>query len=173
MKTDWPHAPVHRFDHAGTYFVTGSTLHRTLIYNDPAALDALQQLLFATARKHDCQLQAWSLFANHYHLIVQGGGAVRQMLARFHVEAALEVNARDRTPRRRVWHQFWDTQLTFEASWLARLRYTQENAVHHGLVRLATEYRWCSAGWFERTASPGLVKTVQRMKIDRVNVVDF
>lgn len=172
MKNDWPHAPVHRLNHAGTYFITGSTLHRQHVYNDPSALDALQALLFAVARKHECALQAWALFTNHYHLIVEGR-SVREMLTRFHAEASIAANARDHTPRRKVWFQFWDRELTFEASWLARLRYTQENAVHHGLVRVATDYRWCSALWFERTARAGLVKTVQRMKIDRLKVIDF
>jgi hypothetical protein len=39
-----------------------------------------------------------------------------------------------------VWFQSWDTQLTNEGSWLARLKYTHENAVHHGLVPQATHY---------------------------------
>jgi len=47
-----------------------------------------------------------------------------------------------------------------------------QNPVTNGLVRVANQYRWCSAGWFERTASPAQVKTVYRMKIDRVKVVD-
>ena len=68
--------------------------------------------------------------------------------------------------------QFWDTQLTYEPSWLARLKYTNENAVHHGLVQNAENYRWCSAAWFASTARRGFVGTVKRMKVDRINVYD-
>jgi putative transposase len=71
-----------------------------------------------------------------------------------------------------VWFQFWDVQLTYERSWLARLRYTHQNAVHHGIVNEAAQYRWCSAAWFERTAKASLVGTIRRLKIDRVNVYD-
>ena len=45
-------------------------------------------------------------------------------------------------------------------------------AVKHGLVPVANQYRWCSAAWFERTASPAQVKTIYRFKIDRVQVDD-
>ena len=68
--------------------------------------------------------------------------------------------------------QYRDTQLTNERSWLARLRYTHENAVHHRLVLNAENYRWCSAAWFAATARRAFVETVKRVKIDRVKVDD-
>ncbi|HVR39601.1 MAG TPA: hypothetical protein VMU84_10940, partial [Thermoanaerobaculia bacterium] len=52
------------------------------------------------------------------------------------------------------------------------LRYTHENAVHHRLVTLATQYPWCSASWFERTAPQNFAQTVGRMKIDALKVFD-
>jgi putative transposase len=172
--SDWPHAPIHRFGESGIYFITGATLHKQHIYRSTTALDSLQECLFTNASKHDCWLQAWSLFSNHYHLVVASddGERLRRMLSRLHTEAAIDANSRDGTKGRKVWYQFRDKQLTFERSWLARLRYTHENAVHHGLVRDAVQYPWCSAGWFERTARRSFVETVRRMKIDRVNVYD-
>ena len=71
-----------------------------------------------------------------------------------------------------MWYQFWDTRLTYQHAYLARLNYVHQNPVKHDLVRVANEYPWGSAAWFERTASPAQVKTVYRMKIDRVKVVD-
>ena len=171
---DWPHAPVHRFDDAGTYFITGATLYKQHFFRKPAHLDALQGELFADAQLHECRLQAWSLFSNHYHLVAQteNGQQLHDMLSRFHSKSAIAVNQRDGVEGRQVWYQFWDVQLSYEASWLARLRYTHENAVHHGLVQVAAQYRWCSAAWFERTARPSFVETLRRMKIDRVKIYD-
>ena len=34
-------------------------------------------------------------------------------------------------------------------SYLARLNYVHQNPVKHGLVRVANQYRWCSAAWLE------------------------
>jgi len=171
---DWPHAPIHRFGDAGVYFITAGTHLKQHLFKESAALDALQSCLFELATDHRCALHAWSLFSNHYHLVIEAseGERIRQMLKRFHGESAREINARDRVKGRKVWFQCRDTQLTFERSWLARLRYTHENAVHHGLVRVATEYPWCSASWFEHTARPAFVETVRRVSIDRLSIGD-
>jgi putative transposase len=171
---DWPHAPLHRFGQAGIYFVTAGTYQKQHFYRDASALDVLQQTLFEKAKQHHCSLQAWSLFSNHYHLVVSAdaGDSVRTLIARLHVDAAIEINRRDGAKGRRVWFQARDTLLTFERSWLARLRYTHENAVHHGLVTNAKNYRWCSANWFASTSRRSFVDTVARIRIDRVRVPD-
>jgi putative transposase len=78
----------------------------------------------------------------------------------------------DGTKGRVVWFQYWETQLTHERSHRARLNYVHQNAVHHGLVPVANQYRWCSAAWFERVATPAKVKTIYGFKINRVRVED-
>ncbi len=88
---------------------------------------------------------------------------------------SLEGHARNRIDGltgRKVWYQFRETELTYERSWMARLRYTHENAVHHRLVKVATAYPWCSASWFERTARPAFVETVRSYGISRISVRD-
>ncbi len=67
---------------------------------------------------------------------------------------------------------FRETHITHQTSLLARLRYVNENPVKHRLVSVATEYRWCSAGWFEASAPESFRKSVNRFKIDKVNVPD-
>lgn len=47
-----------------------------------------------------------------------------------------------------------------------------QNPVKHGLVPVANQYRWCSAAWFERTASTAQVKSIYRFKVDQVRVRD-
>ena len=59
-----------------------------------------------------------------------------------------------------------------QRSYLARLNYVHQNAVKHGLVPVANQYRWCSAAWFERTASAAIVKSIYRFKWDRISVRD-
>jgi putative transposase len=171
---DWPHAPLHRFvKEDAIYFVTAATYLKQHFYRTAKRLDGLQTRLFALAREHECSLQAWSIFSNHYHLVVSANGEnVRRMLTRLHTEEGTDANELDRTPGRQVWFQFRETELTYERSWLARLRYTHENAVHHRVVPEATLYRWCSASWFESNARRAFVNTVKSFKIDRVNVPD-
>jgi len=131
---------------------------------------ALQQLLFFLSEKHQLLLHAWALLSNHYHLVIEG--SLQAFIRQFHSIAARDRNHADRIECRRVWFQYRDTQLTYERSYLARLKYVNENAVHHSIVLRATNYRWCSARWFEDHAERAFVQSVQRLKIDAVNVPD-
>ena len=169
----WPHAPLHRFERGGLFFVTAATYLKQHHYRDRQSLDRMQDRFFDLAAKHEVEVQAWCFLSNHYHLVVAClGAALRLLISQLHSLEAIECNRRDNVSGRKVWFQCRETELTFERSWLARLRYTHENAVHHRLVRLAADYPWCSAAWFERTARPAFVKTLRNVKIDRVRVED-
>jgi putative transposase len=39
-------------------------------------------------------------------------------------------------------------------------------------VPVANQYPWCSAAWFERTATPAQIKTIYDLKTDRLQVDD-
>ncbi len=172
---DWPHAPVHRLSEHGTYMVTAGTLHKEHGFRGPEWLDLLESALLRVLKELGWQLEAWAVFSNHYHFVGHSGpGAenLRGVLKQLHGETSRELNALDATPGRSVWHNFWDTKLTFEKSYLARLNYVHQNATKHGLVPVANQYRWCSAAWFERTATRAQVRTIYGFRIDTVSVRD-
>ena len=172
---DWPHAPVHRLDEEGTYFVTGGT------YLKEHFLDTLQrrtlvlEALLRLAVEYGWSPQAWAVLANHYHFVAispENPETLRTMLSHLHTKTATALNRMDSAQGRRVWYQYWETQLTYQGSYLARLKYTHQNAVHHGVARVAEEYPWCSAAWFARTADPAFRKVVQTFGLDRMHVRD-
>jgi putative transposase len=173
--TDWPHAPVHRLGEAGVHIITVGTYLKQHHFADRARLDLLQAKLFELADEHSVQLHAWALMSNHYHLLGESKGdptAMRKFTSRLHSITATYVNRLDNTPARKVWFGYWDTLLTFEKSYLARLNYVHQNPVKHGLVDVATNYPWCSADWFERASEPAFVQTVLGFRTDRVSVED-
>lgn len=175
IRNDWPHAPVHRLSERGTYIVTASTANKEHFFRGNEKLDCLEQHLFALAKKYSILLKAWSLFSNHYHIVAHltvDGDSLRNMIAELHSTSATEINRMDSARGRNVWFNYWDTQLTYEGSYCARLNYVHHNPVKHGLVPRATEYPWCSASWFERTATAAQVKTIYDVKIDRVKIDD-
>ena len=94
------------------------------------------------------------------------------MLKTLHVKTSGWINGLDDTPARQVWFNFRETRLTFPKSYFARPNYTHQNAVKHRLVRVANQYPWCSAAWFERTASPAHVKTIYRFNTDKLQLPD-
>jgi putative transposase len=135
----------------------------------------LEFKLLSLAQKYHWQIEAWAVFSNHYHLVSRGCPASADLgkyLKHLHSDTARELNRLDGQEGRQVWHNFRETKLTFETSYLARLNYTHQNAVKHGLVPVANQYRWCSAAWFERVATPAQVQTICSFKIDQVNVED-
>lgn len=172
---DWPHAPIHRISSDGIYMVTGATLHKEHLFLTAEKLKLLEHELLTLAKKHRWQLEAWAVFVNHYHIVARGDDEatpLKKFLKHLHSNTARKVNELDNSAGRKVWHNFWDTKLTYERSYLARLNYVDQNAVKHGLVRVANQYPWCSAAWFERTASPASVKTIYGFKTDQLNIDD-
>lgn len=174
-RLDWPHAPPHRLDENGTYIVTGATRNKCPLFRGRRALDQLQAAILRVAKEDGWNLEAWAVFPNHYHFVASGSpGAksLRRTLKRLHGETACELNRVTSQPGRAVWFNFWDTRITFQKSYLARLAYVHQNAVRHGVARVANRYPWCSAAWFERTACSAQVSTIYGFKTDRVKIQD-
>ena len=172
---DWPHAPVHRLDEEGTYFVTGGTYLKRHFLNTPERRTLVLESLLRLARQYGWELQAWAVLANHYHFVAISPGSsktLQAMVSHLHTETARELNRMDDARGRRVWYQYWDTHLTYQRSYLARLKYTNQNPVHHGVARVAEEYPWCSAAWFERTADRAFRKVVESFGLERIHVRD-
>jgi putative transposase len=173
--SDWPHAPAHRMTDAGAYIVTAGTLNKICYFKAPALLDLVLDYLFSISAEFGWALQAWAVLANHYHFVALTSAepdSLSRLLAKLHGVVSREVNRVHGTPGRQVWFQYWDSHITYERSYLARLNYVHYNPVRHGIVKRATDYPWCSAAWFERTAKPSFVRVVRGFKTDRVRVVD-
>jgi putative transposase len=171
----WPHAPVHNVDENAVYFVTAGTLHEERLFHDQRRLALLERRLMELANQYHWQLEAWAVFSNHYHIVARGfpdSANLGKFLKHLHTDTARELNRLDDKVGRKVWHEFRDTKLTFERSYLARLNYVHQNAVKHKLVMVANQYPWCSAAWFERVATPAMVQTIYSFKTDQVNVED-
>jgi putative transposase len=172
---DWPHAPVHRLCLHGIYIVTLGTVDKRHFFDTPQKKDMLERMLLSLARQKSWQLEAWAVLDNHYHFIARGAPnsmPMAQFLKELHSRSAISVNELDGVAERTVWYNFWDTKLTHQYSYLARLKYVHQNPVKHKLVAVANQYPWCSAAWFERTASPAQVKTIYSFKTDQLKVED-
>lgn len=178
IKPPWPHAPIHQLTNIGVYFVTSGTYLKKHYFNTAVKLDFLHNELLFTCDKFGWQLEAWAVFSNHYHFVARSPeraydtNLLAKLIAHLHEKTAKWINRIDGANGRKIWHNFWETRLTYERSYFARLKYTHQNAVKHGLVPVANQYSWCSASWFEQVATPAQVNTIYRFKVDRINVPD-
>ncbi len=142
--------------------------------------DWFQEKLFELCRDFGWRLEAWAILSNHYHFIghspAQSDGAATSlgvMIQKLHSLTTKELNHREnQSGRSRLWQNFRETQLTHQRSYLARLHYVHQNAVHHGLVRVGSDWKWCSAHAFKVAVTPAWLKTITSFKYDQIAVKD-
>jgi len=169
---------LHQLSQTGAYFVTASTHEKHHHFRGSLRLAVLHRGLLTVSRDFGWRLEAWAVFSNHYHFIghppesATDASGLPDMLSALHTKTARWINKLDKSVGRQVWFNFWETRLTYQRSYLARLNYVHQNPVKHGLVPVANQYPWCSARWFERSASAAAVKAIYRFRIDTVNVLD-
>lgn len=169
----WAHSPLHLLDEQGTYMVTASTHQNAHFFHSPERKNLLTHTLFSLANKFGWQLQAWAILNNHFIAISpENPQSLKQFVTELHRQTATILNRMDNTIGRKIWFQFWDSHITYQKSYLARLKYVHENAVHHKLVENAENYPWCSKSWFVLNTNSAFQNTVNSFKIDRISVID-
>ncbi len=171
---NWPHSPPHRSIEPGTYMVTCGTYNKVPYFSKPDRFDYLTEKLFEHARRYEWELQAWSVMANHYHFIgfSRKSDALGDFISSLHTETARYVNSLDQMQNRKVWYQYWDSHITYQKSYYARLKYVHNNPVYHGIVPVSENYTWCSAGWFNMHGESAFKRTVESFKIDGLKIPD-
>jgi len=172
---NWPHAPKHWLFEPGAYLVTAGTFQKRPHLGSPERLDFFIESLFKRAAGFGWEMRAWAALSNHYHFVAiapPDPTTLRRFLGKLHMTTAKQLNDWDGSPGRRLWFEYWDSHITFEKSYLARLNYVHNNPVRHGVVQLAESYRWCSASWFLQNASPAFVPTVKGFKTDKLDIPD-
>ncbi len=171
----WHHQPTHIFLPKQFYMVTAGTLYKVHHFRGDDRLRYLEDELLEALDRNGWLCQAWAVFPNHYHFIARApedAETLKPMIKTLHAHTASEINRRDGLVGRRVWFEYWDTCLTYEKSYWVRLNYVNNNAVHHGIVPIATQYPFCSATWFEQHAQPGFRRMVASFRYDRLKVID-
>ena len=172
---DWPHSPTHRVGAEGAYIVTAGTYQKQPFFRSAKRLTYLCESLLNLAASRGWKLEAWAIFPNHYHFVAtsqENAEKLRQFVGHLHYITAKQINGEDDAAGRKVWFQYWESKLTYQKSYFARLNYVHTNAVRHGLVCKAEQYEWCSAGWFHRKAERSFYETVMRIPSDRIKVMD-
>ena len=131
------HNPPHYFVPNAMYMVTGSILHNQPLLVENRRKEFVLHALLERASSLDWDLQAWAILNNHYHFIARSpeySTSLSKLIRQIHSITAIQINRWDNTPGRQVWFNYWDSCLTYEKSYLARLHYVHMNPVKHGLI---------------------------------------
>ena len=171
----YPHNPPHYFVPNAMYMITGAILHNQYLLNENRKKEFVLETLFERSKLLGWGLEAWAILNNHYHLVAQAPENVNtlsKLIRQAHSITAIQLNDWDNARGRQVWFNYWDSCLTYEKSYLARLHYVHMNPVKHGLVEDPLDYPYCSYRWFIERVDEKLRKQVFEQQIDRVNVFD-
>ena len=169
------HNPPHYFVSNAMYMVTGAILYNKHLLNDDKHKTLVLNNLLERAAYWKWELEAWAILENHYHFIAQAPEnalTLEKLIRQVHSKSAVELNKLDNTPGRKIWHNYWDTCITHETSYYARLHYIHLNPVKHGLVMNAEEYPFSSYHWFLEKADEPFQHVVMNQPIDRVDIFD-
>jgi putative transposase len=172
---EYNHTPPHLFRPDAIYFVTGTIYKKTPLMNTEIKLSKFTEILFEQASKLKWGLEAWSVLPNHYHFVARSpkeSSSLKSFIQAVHSISAKFINRIDNFPGRRVWYNYWDSCITNETSYLARLHYVHMNPVKHGYVDNPEDYPFCSYSWFMISGDLDFQKRVFAQPIDRINVMD-
>ena len=171
----WHRAPAHKLSERGTYMVTAGTYQKRLLFDSVDKKELITNTFFRLADEFQWQPQAWAFMNNHYHVIMispEHPETLPDFIKGLHRITASELNKIDNTKGRQVWFNYWDKQLTFPNAYYARLNYVHHNPVHHKIISVAENYRWCSAWWFNQHAPPGFRQMVESFGTERLHEPD-
>ena len=142
---------------------------------DDSMKDWFQETFFQLAEDFGWKLEAWAILSNHYHFIANippgpdGGNSVRKLVTKLHSFTTKELNLREgMSGRTRLWHNFREMRILHPRSYLARLHYVHQNAVHHKLVNVGSDWKWCSAAAFRKEVTPAWLKTIASFRHDQI-----
>ena len=171
----YPHNPPHYFVSNAMYMVTGAILYNRPLLDENKRKELILHTLFERAKLLNWNLQAWAILHNHYHFIGQAPENARTLetlIRQLHSITTIEINRWDNTSGRKVWFNYWDSCLTYEKSYLARLHYVHINPVKHGLAKKAEDYPFCSYKWFVEHGDEEFKERVFAQPINRLGIFD-
>ena len=67
------------------------------------------------------QLEAWAVMSNHYHLILNvpdEAGLFKKAISKVHGLSAIKLNQLDKVSGRKVWHNYWESMISYQKSYL-------------------------------------------------------
>jgi putative transposase len=140
------HTPPHPMGGAGDFHLTAACYeHQSIIGITPERMDLFADSLLDALV--DCEVRAWCLLPNHYHVYVGTEDLKRTILClgQLHGKCSFIWNGEDAQRGRHVWHSISDRQIRNEAHGWATVNYIHHNPVRHGYVSRWQDWPWSSA----------------------------
>jgi putative transposase len=172
----FPHNPPHLYVAGAIYMITAATYNKTdYLRADDRKRQVIQSLLFATNRE-GWQIIACVAMSNHYHAVLRASQTSARRLSALinsvHRFTASQRNRDDGTAGRQVWWNYWDTCLTSEGAYFARINCVHWNPVKHQVLARPEMYEFSTYRLWQERWQPELQRIERDYPFDRVTVQD-
>ena len=172
----YAHNPPHLFRPGAAYMITAGTYQKHPHIQEEARKRQWFESLLFVIEKEQWELVAWVVLDNHYHLLIHapeaGSERLPQLIRSLHTFTARRWNNEDNAPGRRVWWSYWDTCLTCERSYYARLNYIHWNPVKHERTASPEDYAFSSYRAFLSEQEVQTHRLEKAYPFDRIQVPD-
>lgn len=142
--------PPHVFLDDAWYIITSSIYQRHHLLHKEGHKEFLRDQLKAIVTEFNLKLTAWVILDNHYHILIKSktGAELPKAIGRLHGRVSFELNKRDRSQGRQLWHNYWDTCIRSERDYWTRFNYIHHNPVKHGYVSRMEDWSSSSYRWY-------------------------
>jgi putative transposase len=143
------HSPPHRPNYGHMHFLVSAACYEHVhhIGFSPQRMDGFSATLLEVFQQHAARTVAWCVLPNHYHALVEAPNILKLLheLGRLHGRTSHTWNGEETSRGRQVFHRGTERFMRSERHFFATINYVHNNPVHHGYVRLWTEWPWSSA----------------------------
>lgn len=147
------HHPPHLYLDNTWYIITSATLNHTPYLAAEQVKTLVRDKLKELVPKFNFKLKAWVILNDHYHILLKTsrGKDLTPFLGQLHGGASRQINLRDHTKGRQVWHNYWDTCIRTEFDLWTRFNYVHNNPIKHGYVQQWEDWPFSSYHYYLRT----------------------
>ena len=185
----YQHNPPHLFIAKAKYFITASTYKRKTYLRSSAAKERLIWSLSKEFSDHNWSIEDWVILDNHYHLMVNApkdSGTLPDIMRESHRFTALwikknmeSINHVDgaltrskQTIKGKIFYNYFDTCITYEKSYFARLNYIWYNPVKHGYVESPEKYVFGSYYYRYQEESETMKRQIKKYPFGNLKIND-
>ena len=145
----YQHNPPHLFFPNTKYFITSSIYSNIHLLKSNDCKSKLIEIIFKGYLSRNWAIEDWVILNNHYHLMAHSGENPKQLVnitKEIHKFSALWIKKNVHAAKKldKIWHNYWDTCITYEKSYFARLNYIWFNPVKHRYVNKPEDWEFGS-----------------------------
>ena len=145
------HGPAHRESLDNLYLISAACFNHAPFLSSPQRRDEFEdKLLTRLESLEECEIFAWCVLPNHYHLLTRVPlEEWSEMIRKLHAGTATQWNREDEAPKRQVWFRYVERSIRSDRHFFASINYLHANPVKHGYVHHAQDWKWSSVHLYQ------------------------